>query len=738
MPQHAVKKQNLARPRQRLANTNSNSSSNGSAGSGQHTHKKHGATTTEASAIDQLGIHPPAVEAHMNLCSCHKHYANADVPFVAKQQVKSNGDVVHAEQVPEAETMQLSFKDPSHQEFVLPTYPVADTLALVLILINFPNVLVMVTHLMFSYKEHVSAASSSLASPPLFMILFVDAIVVLFTAVILPSLRSTITDISHVIIAISMSGAKWRYTFPFAAALTSMRVALNKLANLGRLQDWNMEESSWLQSAWHRFGSQLLRPLRGLVANPPELSSSYTLSDTVMGSVKSAVAIHVFSLGLIRLVKYWIQSSHASSVPPSKRDESGSKKKRHQQQQQQAITAELKMDARQPSIWDQFLNWRIDTMNKRQGDPPLNVGPPSAWVAEITPWYVSLCVSTGSTESPQLTMQVNGLPWDAKPIASSDNTETTWSLFVENLSPKTEYDIALEFTEPNLGRYHFAICTSSRDAHQPRRLRGDSSLPAINTNLQNATIAATVTTGQGNTPEEPVLSTDNTAHPNGPLSPITTLEDSIAIAAAKLEEKRAALKRTRKENTKRLQLLQREVDHLAQRTTGTDKTEMRMQGRMLSLQNEVKRIQESIDEMEAERQQLVSEHEQQARRWQSEHDKAMHEAALLQAAKHAFEETKAAHERRFATAEQDAAKTRAKADKLSLRRTKIQQDLDRLATEHEDLLLKEYQDRRMEREQVRDMRLQAEADLLKSLHEMQQQADLLQTYTGTVPAGVLN
>lgn len=618
-----------------------------------------------------------------------------------------------------SETMQLSLRTTPAGSDLLPNYPIADTIALILILVNFPLLVVTATHSLFSYREHNGFATTlqSSTSPPLFMILFIDAIVVIFTAVVLPTLRHTITDIAHIIVAISMSGAQWRLTFPFAISMAALRACTKKLYVLHLFDQWNIKEESLIGTIVHKLTAQFSRPFR----SPPKLEFKALESNPLLDYIQSAVAIHIFSLGMIRLVRYWLTTVSKSERRDNENDlhvMSGSKSKRKNG------IIESRKESSICSIWDHLLRWKAESTEKRQdlaqpGEKVDHVC--NAWIQKISPTYLILGLKTPTTVPPSLTIHVNGLIWETTAVRVDASLsppiqkEAYWTAFVDNLSPKTEYDVSLGISNASedCDSYEFAVCTSTRDVKALKK-RADSHVPTISTSI----------------PDEVMTSSEAlSGHPVGPPSPVTTLEESIHIASMKLEERRALVKKTRKDNSKKLQILQKEADHLTSRANGTnDKHDQRVVGRMLSLQTEIKRIQDSMDEMDSQKQETIVALDRQRDVWTTEKAKRDQEASILESIRQQYDLEKAQHQTRFAAVDAEASKIRAKADKLSMRRTKIQQDLDRSSAEQDNLLNREYIGRVSNRDAVRDQRLQAEADWLKAIHETQQRAELLELY----------
>lgn len=607
----------------------------------------------------------------------------------------------------------------------LPKYPIADTVALILLLVNFPNLVITASHLLFSYREHLTMSTNNQngAAPPLFLLFFIDAVVVIFAALVLPSLRHIVTDISHVIIAISMSGAQWKLLFPFAVGVTTLRGSIDsfnsKITGIEYLSE--TDEVDFLTNIL-RYGARVFRPIR-----PSSFQETSALFRTsVLEYIKSAIAIHIFSLGILRLINYWI---HTATIAKDQKEEQSQSNTNSMRMKRKATQDQACSRFSGLSIWEQFLRWRAEISGRRHelATLPRTNEEGRVNIAEIATRYVVINITTNSHASPHFGLRVNGLPWDSKVVQrqctitypatsgpNMDNKHTIWTLQVDNLSAKTEYEFVLEFQDEHrvLGIHEFAICTSAKSDVKSDRLRAElHSLPQLNTAVDD------------------VVASSESTHVTGPQSPVTTLEETVANASEGLEERRLCLKKTRRENTKRLQGLQRDIDHLNLRVTGgSDKHEQRMQGRMLSLQTEVRRIQDLIEEMESERQRVIDLKMKQQQLWQQGKARRDHEAGTLQSVREYYDAQKVQHEKKFAAVEVEALRTRAKADKLSLKRTKIQQDLDRIADDQDEILKREFRDRISLRESINNDRLQLEADYLKSILDVSQRADLLELY----------
>lgn len=625
--------------------------------------------------------------------------------------------------------MQLSLQ--RSRQPTLPSYPIADTLAMLLILMNVPNVLVMASHLLFSYKEHVPFNKSTLhgmTPPPLYLILSIDIAVSLFTVMILPSLRSTITDASHILMAVSVSGAKWKASLPLTMGTVIMRGLVNRLSGHNNAQGFDTATTTQCQFLYRKFFSHMIPPLHVLDVASHNLS----LRNLTMEYIKSAMAIHIFSVGLFRFCRYWMRT-WASNQVAFESDPSQAGSRRPGLKSKNGVHGNSKSDTNCGSVWDVLLQVRAESIGKRYSlkNTATENHMSSLWLSEIAARFVVFGLRTECdesvklvTEPPSVKVHVNGLLWEPKILASSDECgnasglqldprSRTWRICIDNLSAKTEYDFCLELPTSTPEQHNYMVCTSTEALHEGH-IRGDPSiLPAITTSSI----------------DDLTLNNDGQIVISGPLSPVTTFEESVSNAGQRLEEKKTMMRRIRKDNSKRLQSLQRDVEHLEFRVhSGADKTEQRAQGRMLSLQTEIKRMQDSLDDLEASKYVLHKQKSMQEVTWTESKQRRDSEARILDEIRQRYNAQKEDHQKRLAPVESEAARNRIKADKLCLRRTKIQQELDRISGEQDDILNKEFRRRTGAREVVRNQRLQTEAEYLKLIHEVQQRSEYVDLY----------
>jgi hypothetical protein len=83
--------------------------------------------------------------------------------------------------------------------------------------------------------------------------------------------------------------------------------------------------------------------------------------------------------------------------------------------------------------------------------------------------------------------------------------------------------------------------------------------------------------------------------PARPLSPVTTLLDTLTTTQMTLSEEKSSLKRLRKDHTKRLTSLRQEIDSMRSKIDSTDKNDERNRRKVLSLREAVRQIEEEIE-----------------------------------------------------------------------------------------------------------------------------------------------
>ncbi|KAF8422402.1 hypothetical protein EV426DRAFT_575094 [Tirmania nivea] len=254
-------------------------------------------------------------------------------------------------------------------------------------------------------------------------------------------------------------------------------------------------------------------------------------------------------------------------------------------------------------------------------------------------------------------VRVNGIAWpqtdiyklekegDVESADAMDRKDEVWAIDITGLTPATEYDFEFVKSKGGQAFYQTSACT----------------MPAQ--------VTSSVTTS----PPQPS---------SRPLSPVTTLLNTLSQASSTLAEQKLRLKRTKKENNRRLASLRSEIDALKSRLGSRDKGEERARRRVLSLREFVRRAEEEVEKMTAELEKLENipdavkqEMKEKKRLWSEEQKR-------LEVIESTVEEVKAAADRHTSAFETEAASLSAKQERLTTRLAKLKADLEKLKEEN--------------------------------------------------------
>lgn len=178
------------------------------------------------------------------------------------------------------------------------------------------------------------------------------------------------------------------------------------------------------------------------------------------------------------------------------------------------------------------------------------------------------------------------------------------------------------------------------------------------------------------------------APPSRPLSPVTTLLDTLSQSQVTLSEVKNAMKRSRKEHAKKMNTIRNEIEQIRVKSESNDKTDERVRRKLLSLQSSVKQLEADIKAAEQEAVRLEAESKEYAN-VHAAHKKEWKEAMeLLESRRKAEGAMKTATAKKVQDLLNEKAAILSKREKLATKKerlngdiTKIEQDLDQAIKE---------------------------------------------------------
>lgn len=206
---------------------------------------------------------------------------------------------------------------------VLPSFPLLDTIMLLILFLQLPPTILTITHFLFASMTFVPPSTTLLSAsttssplpftnmllqgsngaPSLLTILFADLLVALVSMFLWPSARAFLIDFAQAVIAISLgagyssqSGGTLGHTVVCVGVMGGVKVVQSRF----RLADtWD----SVPPSAAILYGSRTAQAASGRA-----LSSS-------AGWVRSAIAIHIIAQGVMGATRRWLMKSDSMDSP---------------------------------------------------------------------------------------------------------------------------------------------------------------------------------------------------------------------------------------------------------------------------------------------------------------------------------------------------------------------------------------------------------------------------------------
>ncbi|KAF3910128.1 hypothetical protein AA313_de0206557 [Arthrobotrys entomopaga] len=647
----------------------------------------------------------------------------------------------------------------SSYKTILPSWPLIDSLTLLIILLQLPTTLLTLVHLLFASLSFVphnltlfgqtpsgptlnyGAISNYIfqgqqGGPSVLTIIISDIIMALVSMLLWPSARIFLVDLAQAVVALTLgagsSGPGNRGAMRNAAVCASV-VGISQI----------LRERS--QIAQH-FGI----PVPQSAGN--ELNT-LTPSTSSPGSIRSALAVHIVAQGVMKATRRWLlrdPAEHAASHPAtSTSSNSGSSNVSSTSHGASATkggpasgtvssvskdsdmtcptTARKKgklgiwVRGQQP-LWASFASFvvhlkeveKLHAANTSDSKTTLSDSmhasdEPKVWITRIG----STEIEFGSNYHPPSTfnedigdkrfpfiVELNGIKWPQTTISMAsgssrggdggeDSTisrtrdEDEWTAEISGLTPTTVYDIS--FIRRTTGEviYFASVGTTSKQA----------------TNVD--------------APKEPVP-----AKPQRPLSPITTLQNSLNTSRNNLEDQKRRIKVSKKANSRRISSLRSEIDSLKSRLGSGDKGDERARRRALSLKDSVRRAEEETENFQMELQTLKELPEDQEKEWEEKKKSWKSEKENLGVSEKDAIAMRDQADRRITEVKNEINSANAKRDKAARRVANLKADLERAKTE--TAATAEEREKAKQREQLKQRRQNIELEFSASIAKMEQ------------------
>ncbi|KAI9823905.1 MAG: hypothetical protein M1832_002223 [Thelocarpon impressellum] len=208
---------------------------------------------------------------------------------------------------------------------ILRACPLADTIAILIILLQIPPTLLTLVHVLFAALSLLPASASSLPSladvfqgsggtPSLATVAIADLAFLAVWLFLWAPAQNFASDFAQAVIAITLGGGHTGKTGGMQSGATCLAVIA--MSQLMRQRGFKPSDLSFLSST-------LLAPLRPASLISSTASAETSTSRTYTGWVRSALTVHILSQGVIRVVRRWLSRSNGGGVAPKKADADG-------------------------------------------------------------------------------------------------------------------------------------------------------------------------------------------------------------------------------------------------------------------------------------------------------------------------------------------------------------------------------------------------------------------------------
>ena len=622
---------------------------------------------------------------------------------------------IHVDQSPNSPTVAFKGSSRSTYASVLPPHQYLDSLAITFFLVNLPTIFLVIVHLLFVIFA-VSPYSSATERYSLWKtILPTEAFIVLFFALVSPSVRALITELAEPVIASTLAGNGGRGTAICAAIMFAAGRVPNVLfGGLIRLKRYSPGA----------FSDTLVLTATDLETENEALDRlGDELQAWLLALIRQLIAIHVVARwsweGLKTYLTNRVNQSKLedASAAPSIDSAALAKKKK-------ALT--LPSTLSQMPLWTTIANNYIVATKDAELKPPedlstyLHENECALHVQEITSSSVRLCAKgprpkLSSCLGPfdSFEVCVNRLQWREVSISVEDDDrpadETTLyhqeyvCLYLDIqalVSIANEIEITnSHFPDPGVVLFHATICTIQKEA-----------------------TAATPTVAP------------QTVRPN---SPISTLTDKLNNAIENLNQLKNNQRRIRKDHKSTVASLRSEIDILHSRLDAPDKGEERARRGNLALKYHVLQTDDKIHKLEEEinnTEELIADRQHQLT---SGREKWEAERSALDKSRRSQKEIKSAYDKLLQQFHSEKLTINARKEKLTSREIKLKGELEILETaehkKHED-----FDDRARKRQDARNQlikeRQASQAEQILTLEQLERQLEDIKERTARTNA----
>ncbi|KAI1813741.1 hypothetical protein GGS20DRAFT_551726 [Poronia punctata] len=639
-------------------------------------------------------------------------------------------------------------RDPGPLDFaftVLRLCPLQDTIAILIILMQIPPLALSGIYMLFTLLTFVTSSGLTfsdvfewnLGAPSLATVICVDGIVLLIWLFLWGPIQHVILDLAQMVIALGLGGGS---SSRDGGSMKNTLICFSMILLSHVLRHTKMKYSP---VGYLLGSSRFMTPDSDDPLEPLDLLRGYDkVQSGWFGWVKSILAIHILTQGLVKYIRDWyLRRERRDNLAQNAADpEAGksygpdvdggfstpdsdatlqnsttlnTKKKRKQSAQ---------VRNRQP-LWAALASTKIVVVKEYElthaaaesagsnatdihnlGNAPFNTQPGQIWISYVgcdevcfntSPFPHQRAVENragapGHDIPKPFYVRVNNAIWQPTRMRhvesdeESSGTTVRWTGDIYGLTPMSNYEC--EFI---CSSTHEVLFSTSVRTTQPRSTDTDASVsrPPAQRSLR-------------------------------PDSPITTLKTSIAAAESKLSEEKARQKALRKEFHRKVNAMKKENEKLsaAVQSAGTGDDKLRQKIQQNTTQQ--KQAEQAMAGLETELKESEKIPESLKSMWRSKQSDWTNEKAKFDGAVAAFKSFKASVDKAIKTLEDEKASLQAKRNKISNRIAKVDGEHARIADANARGL-DEAERRRQARESFEKDTANYERDLVMRINDIE-------------------
>ncbi|KAI0396823.1 hypothetical protein F5Y17DRAFT_417969 [Xylariaceae sp. FL0594] len=638
-------------------------------------------------------------------------------------------------------------RDPGPLDFaftVLRLCPLQDTIAILIILMQIPPLALSGIYMLFTLLTFVTSSGLTfsdvfewnLGAPSVATVICVDGIVLLIWLFLWGPIQHVILDLAQMVIALGLGGgSSSRDGGSMKNTLICFSMIL--LSHILRHSKMKYSPLGYLLGSSRFMTSDSDDPLE-----PLDLLRGYDkVQSGWFGWVKSILAIHILTQGLVKYIRDWyLRRERRDSLAQSAADPEAGKPYTQEAdngfstpdsdatlQNATALTTKKKRKQsaqvrnKQP-LWAALASTKIVVVKEYElthaaaesagsnatdihnlGNAPFNTQPGQIWISYVGCDEVCFNTSQFPIQRPAeghedgsrcdipkpFLVRVNNAIWQPTRMRRIESEEgyshsARWTGDIYGLTPMSNYEC--EF-----------VCSTTHEVLFSTSIR---------------------TTPPRSTDADAPTSRPSTQRSLRPDSPITTLKTSIAAAESKLAEERARQKALRKEFHRKVNALKKENEKLsaAVQSAGTGDDKLRQKIQQNTTQQ--KQAEQATTNLEAELKELEKIPESLKALWKSKQAAWTSEKAKFDGAVAAFKSFKASVDKGIKSLEDEKASLQAKRNKINSRIAKVDGEHSRIADANARGL-DEAERRRQARETFERDTASYEQDLLSRIGDLE-------------------